>query len=102
MPRVLRLLKNNVWLKPLQSPLISRGGILLSEHHHRDIRQFLVIDVAPNVKAKGEIKRGMRVIAPLIHDWHMLPDGSKITDANQVQLVGQDDGNVEDQRMLFG
>lgn len=92
MPRTLRLLKNNVWLRPIQPPRLTASGLLLREYDDRDLQQFIIVDVSPAVKAKGELRRGQRVIAPLHFDWWPLPDGSKITDASQVQLIVEGDG----------
>jgi hypothetical protein len=84
-PMTLRLLGNKVRLMPVRNPARTPSGLhLIDGYTDWDIKYFHVIQTGPKVK---EINPGDRVVAPLYFDAHLLPDGSKITDAGQVQLV---------------
>lgn len=82
---ILRLLGNKVRLMPVRNPGRTAGGLhLIDGYTDWDIKYFHVIQTGPKVK---EINPGDRVVAPLYMQAHLLEDGSKITDAGQVQLV---------------
>lgn len=77
-------LGNKVHLQPNPMPNVTRAGIHLPDADPRDCRTYHVLAVGSKVQ---EIEAGDNVVAPLYFDHLTLDDGSKITDAKQVQMV---------------
>lgn len=82
--RVIRPTANNVHLLPIPNPSVTAGGLHLVQPNPGECTYFKVLAVGPKVQ---EIAVGDKVIVRLIYDSATLDDGSKITDAKQVEMV---------------
>lgn len=83
----LRLVRNQVHLKPFPLPSITASGLHLPPPDPQDCRTFKVLAVGPKVK---EIEAGDNVMAPLYYSHYTMEDGTKLVDASQIQMVVRD------------
>lgn len=75
---------NNVHLMPIPNAPITASGLHLVQINPGECTYFKVLAIGPKVQ---EIAVGDKVIARLIYDSMTLEDGSKITDAKQVEMI---------------